>query len=880
MGIERKKITKSLIQIAGCINKPVEQYLKSKAKRKNVAYARYYKQCRVQSHTVLYESFYGRGMLCNPLAIFNVLLHDPKYKHFKHIWVLDDLSQHQDLIQKYKPYKNVRFVQHDTRAYLKALCTAKYLVNNSTFLSYFVKKPEQVYINTWHGIPLKHMGYDQPHDKVNVANTVRNFLQTDYLISANSLMDDMYLKAYKLDGLFEGKILQSGYPRLDTTVHSKREEVVRELRNHGVKVEDGKKIVLYAPTWKGNDFYNPDCDIEDYIALKKQIEQKVGEDYQVLIKVHQVVYKYIKDEIDQYDYIVPATVDANVVLSVADVLISDYSSIFFDYLVTGRPVLFYIPNVNSYKKNRGLNLTLEELPGPYTDRSEEIAKWLADVETACAGSRERYEKMRAWCCPEDAGQISKKIVQAVFEGKAEAVPAHICANTKKKILFVQGNMAVNGMTSALMNLLEEIDYDQYDVTLYVNFKEQSQQKNADLVDSRVRLIARTGISIATLCEDMRMNLYNRRGYTKFWKAFCPKKVYEREFRRCVGASHFDYVIDYDGYNIFYSTLALSGGTQAVTCIWCHNDMQGEMEVKFPWLKKIFTLYSLFDKVVSCSKEIMEVNRKNLATPESYDHFTYAKNAVNYKKVLHGLEKSRTTEKDGKLFYLQRRRVDGDSELKYVPLQPIRQDKLHVDGTVYTVRQGSYDQYSIDVLRVVKAKEQTRTFSEDGICIRFMTVGRLSPEKNYEALIRAFSDFLEKGYNAMLYLIGDGPLHEEIDALIESLGVRERVVMVGLLENPSELLKYADCFLLTSLHEGQPVVVHEARVAGLPIIMTRFSSYIGSSVSNGQYLIGMEQADILEGLEAFAAGKVPKDYVYDYVNNNREAYHEFLSAIGE
>ena len=165
-------------------------------------------------------------------------------------------------------------------------------------------------------------------------------------------------------------------------------------------------------------------------------------------------------------------------------------------------------------------------------------------------------------------------------------------------------------------------------------------------------------------------------------------------------------------------------------------------------------------------------------------------------------------------------------------------------------------------------------------MRFMTVGRLSPEKNHEALIRAFSDFLEKGYNAMLYLIGDGPLHEEIDALIESLGVRERVVMVGLLENPSELLKYADCFLLTSLHEGQPVVVHEARVAGLPIIMTRFSSYIGSSVSNGQYLIGMEQADILEGLEAFAAGKVPKDYVYDYVNNNREAFHEFLSAIGE
>ena len=84
-------------------------------------------------------------------------------------------------------------------------------------------------------------------------------------------------------------------------------------------------------------------------------------------------------------------------------------------------------------------------------------------------------------------------------------------------------------------------------------------------------------------------------------------------------------------------------------------------------------------------------------------------------------------------------------------------------------------------------------------------------------------------------------------MIESLGVRERVVMVGLLENPSELLKYADCFLLPSLHEGQPVIIHEVRVVGLPIVLSRFSSHTGSIVPNGQYLIGMEQADILEGL---------------------------------
>lgn len=881
MQIDRRKLRNSCLQIAGCINKPFEFYLKSKYRRRAAAYARYYNQCHVHKHTVLYEAFYGRGMLCNPYAIFNALFHDPKYKNFKHIWVLDDLSAHQDLIEKYRKNRNVRFVQYGSRSYLKALCSAKYLVNNSTFLSYFVKKPEQVYVNTWHGIPLKHMGYDQPNGKVNTANTVRNFLQADYLIAANTLMSDMYLKAYKLDGLYSGKVLECGYPRLDTTVHCVREQVLQDLRANGVKVDENKKIILYAPTWKGNDFYNPDCDIADYIEFKKIIEQNTNTDeYQVLIKVHQAIYTRIKDEIDQYDYIVPATVDANVILSVTDVLISDYSSIFFDYLVTGRPVLFYIPNISSYKKHRGLNLTLDELPGPYTDSAEQIVSWINDLETACADSRERYLNMQAWCCPPDTGSISEKVVQTVFAGHGDAVKTHTCANTKKKLLFIQGNMAVNGVTASMLNLLNEIDYDRYDVTLYVNFKDQEQEKNAALIDDRVRVVARTGIFNATLREHIRMNLFNRRGYTKRWKSFCPDKMYKREFQRGLGGCDFDYVIDFDGFNIFFAMLVLFSSEKAVKCIWQHSDMKGEQNVRFPWLKKIFTLYPYFDRVVSCSKEIMEVNRKNLATPDSYDHFVYAKNAVNYKKVLQGLENSCTAEKDGKTYYLQRRKTNGLPEFKYVPLNPIHQEELHLNGKSYCVQQGYYDKYGIDVLTVAKAKKQTRTFSSEGDCVRFMTVGRLSPEKNYEALICAFSEFLEKGNNAMLYLIGDGPLHDEIDTLIETLGVRERVVLVGLLENPSELLKYADCFLLTSLHEGQPVVIHEARVAKLPIIMTHFSSCAGSVVPNGQYLIGMSEADILEGLEAFVQGRVPKTYQYDYKANNRQAYEEFLRAIGE
>ena len=164
--------------------------------------------------------------------------------------------------------------------------------------------------------------------------------------------------------------------------------------------------------------------------------------------------------------------------------------------------------------------------------------------------------------------------------------------------------------------------------------------------------------------------------------------------------------------------------------------------------------------------------------------------------------------------------------------------------------------------------------------RFITIGRLSPEKNHRALIDAFSQFVQNGHNAMLYILGDGPLRKEIEAQISQLGLSERVIMTGNIRNPFAIMKCCDCFILPSLHEGQPMVIHEARVIGLPIIMSKFSSAEGSMLPGGQYLIGTNKEDILDGLNAFIDGRVPCEYVFDASQYNREAYEEFLCAIGE
>ena len=131
------------------------KYLLKKNYRISVQYSKYYKKLEIDDKKILYESFNGEKMCGNPLAIFNELLANENYKEYVHIWVLDNVENCRN---EYIRLKNVYFIKKNTREYIKYLCSCKYLINNSTFPSYFIKKKRQIYINTWHGTPFKTLG--------------------------------------------------------------------------------------------------------------------------------------------------------------------------------------------------------------------------------------------------------------------------------------------------------------------------------------------------------------------------------------------------------------------------------------------------------------------------------------------------------------------------------------------------------------------------------------------------------------------------------------------------------------------------------------------------------------------------------------------------
>ena len=153
----------------------------------------------VRPEIVLYEAFGGQGVLCHPEAIFRELLAAEDLQHLHHIWVLKEGIDRQGALGDLVDHPRVSTVTRGSYAYVRALATAGFLVNNATFPPSFAKREGQVYLNTWHGTPMKKMGRDEPGQVAATRNVLRNFLMSDYVVSSSPYMTStMYESAYGL----------------------------------------------------------------------------------------------------------------------------------------------------------------------------------------------------------------------------------------------------------------------------------------------------------------------------------------------------------------------------------------------------------------------------------------------------------------------------------------------------------------------------------------------------------------------------------------------------------------------------------------------------------------------------------------------------------
>ena len=811
---------------------PIKAMFTSPYVAKITRYAKYYKHNKLKDNYILYQSRDGKSMTDSPYAVFLYLLSHKEYKHLKHIWVVDTQKKKQEFAKMYKHYSNVEFVVKESNDCLQMLTTAKYILNNSTFPAYFTKKENQVYVNTWHGTPIKAMGLDVEDNLLGSQNIIRNFLSSDILVSPNAHTSEIFKRAFNLEGLYSGELLEIGYPRIDLTLNADKKKVFKHLKQSGLHISD-REIILFAPTWRGSDVNKPEDSLKD--VYRMVMELKNNTEYQVLVKVHPFVYKTALKYKELKPYLVPDSFDTNELLSVIDLLVTDYSSIFFDYLVTDKPMIFYSPDYEDYKNDRGFYIKPDALPGPSVFNTDDLVEAVNHAQANTSKYARQYQEFKDLYVPYEDGKVTERLINAMFS--SEKGPS---LKTKETILMYLGGMKNNGITTSAINLLENIDYDRYDVTIFLNNTHNTEiLKNLSQVNENVRIILRKGPLLASTSEKYRDVFVKNRGLkSPLEKIAYPTKAYEREFRKIFGSSDFDYVIDFSGYSMFWSKILLATQSKR-KLIYLHSDIESDMNrtvngnrPHYVNLKGIISLYYKFDYLVSVSEETCKVNLKKLATPNTREKFVSAMNTINLPKIQH----------------------------------------LLTEDTDFFMHKGQ------QVLAIQKDNEIVSVPFNDKD-FKVMAMGRLSPEKGFDILINGFSGVVKDYPTAKLYILGDGPLRKALEDMIKRLKLEDNVFLVGQKSNPFNIMKHCDLFALTSHYEGQSMVLLEALTVGINALASDIPAnrYV---LKAGDYGMLTENTPELveENIRKFINHTTPTFEHFDANQHNAEALEQLYSLL--
>lgn len=713
-----------------------------------------------------------------------------------------------------------KFVRYASKEYYRLLATAKYLVEDTTFPDKFIKREDQVYLNTWHGTPWKMMGKDEEVGAYAIGNVQKNFLYADYLLYPNEYMKSVMFKAYMLEDLYRGTVLYEGYPRNSIFFDHEKYKAMRET----LGVSD-KQVIVYMPTWRGGVNKSNATETEEACACYFDVLDELLTDDQIFyVKFH--LFAQNAFQFDDYKHIkpFPTGYETYEVLNTADMLVTDYSSVFFDFANTGRKIILFPYDYEEYIGKRGLYTQMDELPFPKVYSAAELA-----AEINSPKSYDDTEFMNTFC-KYDNPDATRRLVQQVFRGKSvcETIDyaAVRAADKRKKILLYSAGMDRNGLSTALLNLMKEADTTNncyYFAFFQGSFKKDP--RRISRIPENVNFIPLNGtVTDLTLLELIAFKLFYRLGIDGKWVQRYVRRLYAREYEKHYAGTKFDGIIHFTGYNKEVTMMYLTAPCKKA--IFVHSDMLKEIATRnnhhLPTLKYAYREY---DYVVPVSESVHQAILP-IADP---DRIVVIENTHD------------------------------DSGVK----EKAQQELIFDSDT-----------------RLNVPEEVVHALLDNDKIEKFISVGRFSPEKGHKKLIEAFDRYHSEHPDTALIIIGgNGAYYNETLAYTNELACADSVVLIRSMSNPFPVVNRCKLFLLSSEYEALGLVLLEAESLGIPTISTDVPGSGDLMKKYGGYVVANSPEGLYQGMCAYREGKVHTMGI-SFEDYNRASVRKFDTLFEE
>ena len=369
-------------------------------------YNTFYEKVPIDRREILLASRSGISLESNILAILTELSR-PEYRRFKKVLAVQKNSREQ--IEKKLAHYHIsvdKIVHMSTPDYYYHLAKAGYLINDTTFPGRYIKKKGQIYLNVWHGTPLKRMGQDNEEERYDMGNIMRNLLMSDYLVFPNLYMEEKMSGAFNLTELYQGTVLHEGYPRNSVFFDQEHGKLLKETLGY-----QDCQLSVYMPTFRESEnlFFQT-------MDLKKFSDYLKKNNYYFFTKLHPKSKLKEKFSEIHYDNIqnIGADVDPYTFLKECDLLVTDYSSIYSDYLMLNRPSVLFPYDFEEYSKDT------RECYFPYEEYMPEVRAYTMDElmeqitivmqnDTCAEGRKKLKDRIFAYTDGESAKRLCKKI---------------------------------------------------------------------------------------------------------------------------------------------------------------------------------------------------------------------------------------------------------------------------------------------------------------------------------------------------------------------------------------------------------------------------------------------------------------------------------------